>query len=88
MDAHGREYLAAADGMADLYGRDPAPEADGLDDCYGRYVRVGSWLTWREESWPAGRSMSGLVRAIDAGRYVIDDEGDRHYVTPSQVMPF
>lgn len=92
MDPHSREYLAAAEGMADLYGRQiPPHEVEGLDDCYGRHIRVGDWLTWRDESWPAGRTMSGLVRAIDAGRYVVDEDstaGVRHFVSPAQVMPF
>lgn len=87
MDAHEREYLAAAAGMAETYGESPH-QVEGLDDCYGRHVRVGEWLTWREESWPAGRTMSGLVRSIDRDRYVIDDDGVRHFVTPAQVMPF
>jgi len=88
-DPHQREYLAAAEGMADLYGRGvPHHVVEGLDDCYGRHVRVGDWLTWRREDWPPGRTRSGRVRAIDGGRFVtVDDEGDSH-VLPGEVMPF
>lgn len=90
MDAHEREYLAAAEGMGDLYGRKVLPhEVEGLDDVYGRHVRVGDWLTWRDESWQPGRTSSGRVAAIDDGRFlVVDVDGERSFVLPAQVMPF
>lgn len=88
MDAHDREYLAAAEGMADLYGRAMEPEpAAGLDDIYGRTVRVGDSLTWARVGWPAGLTMTSRVIAIDGGRYVVDEDGIQHYVTPAEVMP-
>ena len=87
MDAHEREAAGAAAGMAEIYGT-PAHAREGLDDCYGRHVTVGQWITWAEAGWPAGRTLSGLVEAIDAGRYVVTVDGTTHYVATGTVFPF
>lgn len=86
-DPHSREYLAAAEGMADLYGRQLEPEPAGLADCYGRMVRVGDSLVWARAGWPAGLTMTSRVVAIEGGRYVCVEDGIQHYVTPAEVMP-
>ena len=87
MDAHQREYLAAAEGMADLYGRSLEPEPAGLADEYGRVHRVGETLTWARAGWPAGLSLTSPITAIEAGRFVVNEDGQTYYVEPTEVMP-
>lgn len=86
-DPHEREYLAAAEGMAEVYGRPTEPEPVGLPDCYGRMVRVGDSLTWARAGWPAGLTITSRVVAIEGERYVVNEDGIQHYVTPAEVMP-
>lgn len=90
-DAHGREYLAAAEGMADLYGRRLEPEQSdqpaGLADEYGRVWTVGQSLTWARAGWPPGLTLTTPIIAIEGGRYVVSDDGQTYYVEPTEVMP-
>lgn len=84
---HDREYLAAAEGMAEVYGRPTEAGPAGLADCYGRMVRVGDSLIWARAGWPAGLTITSRVVAIEGERYVVNEDGIQHYVTPAEVMP-
>lgn len=87
---HDREYLAAAEGMADMYGRrlEPVDQPDGLVDPWGRMVRVGDEIHWARDGWPVGLVMKSPVIAIRAGRYVVNEDGIHHFVTLGEVVPF
>lgn len=84
---HEREYQAAVEGMAEVYGRPTEAEPAGLADCYGRMVRVGDSLIWARAGWPAGLTITSRVVAIEGERYVVNEDGIQHYVTPAEVMP-
>lgn len=84
---HDREYHAAVEGMAEVYGRPTKAEPAGLADCYGRMVRVGDSLIWARAGWPAGLTITSRVVAIEGERYVVNEDGIQHYVTPAEVMP-
>ncbi len=86
-DPHSREYLAAADGMADLYGRHVEPEPAGLADEYGRVHLVGQSLTWARAGWPPGLTLTSRIIGVDAGRYVVTEDGQTYYVETTEVMP-
>lgn len=66
MDAHEREYLAAAEGMSDLYGRQLEPEAS----C--SLPSVGDRVTYRLRSMSDASSEAGrVVRVVaEAGQPV------------------
>ena len=57
MDAHEREYMAAAEGMADLYGRHP-------ETC--TLPSVGDRVAWRTKAMSDTSSESGRVVRVVA----------------------
>lgn len=62
MDAHDREYLAAAEGMADLYGRRLEPDAACT------LPSIGDRVTWRTKAMTETQFDAGRVVRVTAAQ--------------------